>query len=75
MTLTPARALIGALTPEEARAIASPDSWPWPMSQDAQRWADNCRAYEQMKRDSALTPAQQEDFDRHAHDDFMKRFL
>jgi hypothetical protein len=26
------------MKPEEAREIAAPDSWPWPMSQEAQRW-------------------------------------
>ena len=26
------------MTPDEARAIAAPDSWPWPMSEDAKRW-------------------------------------
>lgn len=26
------------MTETEAREIAAPDSWPWPMSQEAQRW-------------------------------------
>lgn len=28
------------MTETEAREIAAPDSWPWPMSQEAQRWVE-----------------------------------
>lgn len=67
------------MTDQEARQIAAPDSWPWPMSEDAKTWVHNCRVYAQQTRDTALTPDQQRDydrwsgqFDRQAHDAFMR---
>lgn len=32
------------MTPEQARAIAAPDSWPWPMSEEAKEWVENVLA-------------------------------
>jgi hypothetical protein len=63
------------MTPAEARAIAAPDSWPWPMSEEAKTWVHNCRVYEQLKRDTALTPEQQAEYDKFnsaEHERFMR---
>ena len=69
VTLIPARALIGALTAEEARAIAA-DSWPWPMSEEASKWV-----LESLEHNALLKRLQQKQepqFNRDAHDDFMR---
>ena len=52
------------MTEAEARAIAAPDSWPWPMSQDAQRWVRSVV--------EAQKPECERKFDRQAHDDFLR---
>lgn len=63
------------MTELEARAIAAPDSWPWPMSEDAKQWVASAK----MQASKHETPAQQSStgsagggFDRQAHDEFMR---
>jgi hypothetical protein len=66
------------MTPEQAREIAAPDSWPWPMSQEAQRWVEQCvsidadiaRIVDEEFWDLIDAPAEQ--FNRAEHERFMR---
>ena len=58
------------MTESEARAIAAPDSWPWPVSKEAGDWVKfasiDHNAFAQRFAAGA-------EFDRKkAHDDFMR---
>jgi hypothetical protein len=58
------------MTPEQAREIAAPDSWPWPMSQEAQQWV-----IESLEHNALLKRIQQKQepqFNRAEHERFMK---
>lgn len=52
-----AHALI-AMTESEARAIAAPDSWPWPMSEEAEKWVRSAVGAE-LQASTPESPAQQ----------------
>ena len=52
------------MTPAEARAIAAPDSWPWPMSEDAKRWVQSVA--------DSQKPKHERQFDKQAHEDFLR---
>lgn len=63
------------MTPEQARAIAAPDSWPWPMSEEARKWV----ASAQMQASKPEMPDQQASaggaghkFNRAEHERFMR---
>lgn len=55
------------MTEQEARAIAAPDAWPWPMSEDAKRWVDTVEKFEQRRQDGL-----RETFNRAEHERFMR---
>jgi hypothetical protein len=55
------------MTETEARAIAAPDSWPWPMSREAQQWVATVEKFEQRRQD-----AMREQFNRAEHERFMR---
>jgi hypothetical protein len=52
------------MTEPEARAVAAPDSWPWPMSEDAKRWMQSVA--------DSQKPKHERQFDKQAHEEFLK---
>lgn len=67
----------------EARAIAAPDSWPWPMSKDAKEWvervlkASHCDHefmpyYEGIEKCRRCHEVRREQFNHEAHERFLK---
>jgi hypothetical protein len=48
----------------QARAIAAPDSWPWPMSEDAKTWVESVA--------DSQKPKHERQFDQEEHERFMR---
>ena len=46
------------------RQVAAPDSWPWPMSEDAKRWVQSVA--------DSQKPKHERQFDKQAHERFMR---
>jgi hypothetical protein len=66
------------MTEKEARDIAAPDSWSWPMSEDAKRWVDTIckqkaqRGLDDIKAANAARKPVGEQFDHEEHERFMR---
>ena len=58
--------------PRQARAIAAPDSWPWPMSSDAQWWVKQVERMNDPIHKTGVGKPVGEQFDKQAHEEFLK---
>jgi hypothetical protein len=60
------------MTESEARAIAAPDSWPWPMSEDASEWVKHFRDETYLAGTAVPVSGPADQFNHEEHERFMK---